>query len=197
MKNLVISNQIKKAMAKLTLPLETDVTVIYSQGKDIYGQPYQSTLDIPKKEGNSYYKIFDVIYGYSQFLTKIDEKRAIKEILISESQTIYIPWNGALVQFSNREQAILYFSKCLIAIQENKEHPYRAKINQIKYILKKLKKSSDKIIYPDITDEALLFDEVVEWSESTGTILADKCSKRMTIDEYWKEKMERYIAYGK
>lgn len=197
MKNLVIQNQIKKAMQNLTLPLETDITVIYSQGKDIYGQPYQSTLDIPKKEGNSYYKIFDVIYGYSQFLTKIDEKRAIKEILISESQTIYVPWNGALFQFSNREQAILYFLKCLIAIQENKRHPYATKLNQIEYTLRKLKKSSDKVIYPDITDEALLFYEVVEWSESTGTILADKCSRRMSIDEYWKEKMERYIAYGK
>ena len=47
MKNLVIQNQIKKAMTKLTLPLETDVIVIYSYGKDSDGHQYD--LNIPKK----------------------------------------------------------------------------------------------------------------------------------------------------
>ena len=194
MKNLVISNQIKKAMTKLTLPLETDITVTYSYGKD---SDRIFTLNIPKKEGTNYYRILDVIYGYYLYLKEIDKKRNIEEILISESQTIYVPWNGYLVQFLNREQAILYFSKCLIAIQENKEHPYKAKINQIKYILKKLKTSSDKVIYPDITDEALLFNEVVDWSDKVGFILDDQCPKKMSINEYWNMVMERWIEYGK
>ena len=194
MKNLVISNQIKKAMTKLTLPLETDITVTYSYGKD---SDRIFTLNIPKKEGTNYYRILDVIYGYYLYLKEIDKKRNIEEILISESQTIYVPWNGYLVQFLNREQAILYFSKCLIAIQENKEHPYKAKINQIKYILKKLKTSSDKVIYPDITDEALLFNEVVDWSDKVGFILDDQCPKKMSINEYWNMVMERWIGYGK
>ena len=194
MKNLVIQNQIKKAMQNLTLPLETDITVTYSYGKD---SDKIFTLNIPEKEGTNYFKILDVIYGYYQYLKEIDKKRNIEEILISESQTIYVPWNGYLVQFLNREQAILYFSKCLIAIQENKEHPYRAKINQIKYILEKLKKSSDKVIYPDITDETLLFNEVVDWSDKVGFILDDQCPKKMSIDEYWNMVMERWIEYGK
>lgn len=194
MKNLIISNQIKKAMQNLTLPLETDITVTYSYGKD---SDRIFTLNIPKKEGTNYYRILDVIYGYYLYLKEIDKKRNIEEILISESQTIYVPWNGYLVQFLNREQAILYFSKCLIAIQENKEHPYKAKINQIKYILKKLKTSSDKVIYPDITDEALLFNEVVDWSDKVGFILDDQCPKKMSINEYWNMVMERWIGYGK
>ena len=194
MKNLVIQNQIKKAMQNLTLPLETDITVTYSYGKD---SDKIFTLNIPEKEGTNYYRILDVIYGYYLYLKEIDKKRNIEEILISESQTIYVPWNGYLVQFLNREQAILYFSKCLIAIQENKEHPYKAKINQIKYILKKLKTSSDKVIYPDITDEALLFNEVVDWSDKVGFILDDQCPKKMSINEYWNMVMERWIGYGK
>lgn len=194
MKNLVIQNQIKKAMTKLTLPLETDVIVIYSYGKDSDGHQYD--LNIPKKEGSSYYRIFDAIYGYYLFLIEINKKRMPDEISISESKTIYIPWDGGLVKFLNREQAATYFSMCLRAIQSEKNHRYAAKINQIYYILDKLKTTDENVIYPDITDKALLFDTVTDWSESVGFILDDKCPKKMSIDEYWNMVMERWISYG-